>query len=74
LDFLCELYYDPRTSSGRVFRTRITPGWFFRLCIILTVNWGGEVREVISKGIGRDILYARGDLWKNTKECGTRIS
>jgi hypothetical protein len=32
------------------------------------------VREGILKGIGKDIVYARGDLWKNTKECGTRIS
>jgi len=32
------------------------------------------VREGIWKGIGTDIIYAREDLWKNRKECRTRVS
>jgi hypothetical protein len=32
------------------------------------------MREDISKGVGRDITYAREYLWKNTKECGARVS
>jgi len=31
------------------------------------------VREGIWKGIGTDIIYAREDLWKNKKECRTRV-
>jgi hypothetical protein len=69
-----KVHYKNIVKLVEEYSGHILPEWFFRVCIILMVNWGIEVREGIWKGIGTDIIYAREDLWKNRKECGARVS